>query len=290
MKKTCANPECNKVFETNRSAVNYCSRSCSNKDRQRVVMADAKEYQIMSCGGGVQSTAMIALVYSGRITPPDLVLMVDTGYEKRGTVDYAHNVLIPACNSKGVEFKILKTPDPQIINEKGMITIPAFKLMEDGTVQKLYTMCSGSWKMAVMRRHIRSIGINKAKSWIGISTDEAQRQRQSNVDWIGNRYPLLEEGMSRYQCLYLIRSLGWPDPARSSCIMCPLQADEEYELMKYKYPEDYQRVVDIDNCIERHNPKIFLHKSMTRMRDIIWQVDQMKELSFIPSVPCEICL
>jgi hypothetical protein len=289
MKKICLNPECSKEFNTERSIVNYCSRACSNKDKQRIRMDGVKEFNVLSCGGGVQSTAMIAMVYKGELPKPDLVLMVDTGYEKHGTLDYARRVLIPACNKVGVDFKTLNTPDNKLFNESGMIVIPAFKKTEDGNIQRLYTMCSGTWKVALMRQYLRSIGVKRAKSWIGISTDESQRQKQSNLDWISNHYPLIDMNFSRYQCLFLIRSLGWPDPARSSCIMCPLQHDDEYELMKSEYPEDYQRIVEMDNEIEKKNNNIFLHKSMTRMRDIIWQCDLMGKIALIPAVPCEIC-
>lgn len=292
MKKQCKNPECplpNREFETNRSKVDYCSRPCNNKDKQRVRMEGVKEWQVLSCGGGVQSTAMIAMIYSGELPKPDLVLMVDTGYEKHGTLDYASRVLIPACNKIGIEFKFLNTPDNRIFNASGMIVLPAFKKMEDGSTQRLYTMCSGTWKVALMRQYLRSIGVKKAVSWIGISTDESQRQRQSNLEWISNRYPLVEKDVSRYRCLYLIRSLGWPDPARSSCIMCPLQGDAEFELMKSEYPDDYQRVVDMDNQIEKYNPNVFLHRSFTRMRDIIWECDVLGRIARMPAVPCEIC-
>ena len=289
MQKFCKNPECKQEFNTDRSKVEYCSRACSNEDKYRVRTEGIKEFNVISSGGGVQSTAMIAMVYKGELPKPDLVLMVDTGYEKRGTLDYTRRVLIPACNKIGVEFKILNTPDNRLFNESGMILIPAFKKIEDGKIQRLYTMCSGNWKAAVMRKYLRSIGIKKAKSWIGISIDESERQKQSNLKWISNHYPLVEMNMSRYQCLYLIRSLGWPSPARSSCIMCPLQHDDEYELMKSEYPEDYQRVVRMDNEIEKVNSNIYLHRSMVRMRDIIWQCDLMGKIALIPAVPCEIC-
>jgi len=229
------------------------------------------------------------MIYSGKLPKPDLVLMVDTGYEKHGTLDYANAILIPACKKVGVEFKFLNTPDNRIFNDSGMIVLPAYKQLDTGETQRLTTMCSGMWKAAVMRRYIRSLGIVKARSWIGISTDESERQKQSPVQWVTNYYPLIEHHISRYQCLFQIRSLGWPDPARSSCIFCPGQNDDEYELMKSEYPEDYQRVVDIDNDIEAHNPNIFLHRSMTRMRDIIWRTDIMGKLRAMPPVPCEIC-
>ena len=214
MVKTCKNPECGKEFTTNRSTVDYCSRACSNRDRQRVLTESEREHQVLSCGGGVQSSAMIALFVSGKVQSPDMAIMVDTGYEKTATMKYVHDILIPACESKGVPFHILHTPDNSLWSKSGMIFIPAFKLMPDGGSQKLYTLCYGGWKLTVIKKYLRSQGIKRGASWIGISTDESKRERKSHQQWLRNRYPLLELKMSRYQCLFLIRSLGRQDPPR----------------------------------------------------------------------------
>ena len=37
--------------------------------------------------------------------------------------------------------------------------------------------------------------------WLGISTDEAIRMKPSRDRWIQNRYPLIEAGMSRRDCM-----------------------------------------------------------------------------------------
>jgi len=271
MIKICKNPVCEKEFQTNRNAVEYCSRTCSNRDRQRVLIETEREYQVLSCGGGVQSAAMIALFVSGRVPAPDMVIMVDTGYEQTATMEYVNTVLMPACESVGVPFHILHTPDNTLWGNTGMLLIPAFKRMPDGGCQRLYTLCNGGWKLTVIRRFLRTQGIKRAASWIGISTDEAKRQRKSHQQWLRNRYILIDRDMSRYDCLYLVREQGWPDPQHSSCIMCPLQCDDEWERMKANHPEDYLRCLEIDEEIERHNPDIYLHRSMRRLRDIRWK-------------------
>lgn len=275
MIKICAYPLCNIEFHTERSVVNYCSRACSNKDRQRIQMQDVKEWQVISCGGGVQSAGMIACVITGKLPKPDMVVMVDTGYEKQSTMDYVHDVLIPACNRIELEFNIIKTKDNAIFN-KELILIPAYKRLEDGQTGKFRTRCNNGWKQVAIKRYLRSQDIKKGYSWIGISIDEAKRQRESQQDWLSNRYPLIEIGMSRYDCLYLVRSLGWDDPPKTACIMCPANHDDEWELMKQQYPTDWQRCLEIDNDIEKHNDNIYLHKSLRRLRDIIWRCDVQK--------------
>lgn len=290
---TCLNPNCllpGKAFATERSARRYCSSTCANQDRQRRLLSSVPEINVLSCGGGVQSTAIVGLIYAGTLPRPDLLVMVDTGYEKRGTLEYVDTILRRACAKMAIEFVMLRTPNnDSVFSQSGVLLIPAYKVLPDGTVQKLPTRCSGPWKAEVIRRYLRSRGVAKARMWLGISTDEADRQRVSKQGWVTNYYPLLDLNISRYQCLYTIRSLGWPDPARSSCIFCPNQKDDEYELLKSEYPVDYQRVVVIDNDIERRDPSLFLHRSLTRMRDIIWRCDVAGHLAAMPPVPCEIC-
>jgi hypothetical protein len=216
---------------------------------------------------------MIAMFVSGQVEPPDMVVMVDTGYEQTATMQYVHDVLIPACESMGVPFHVLHTPDNSLWSNTGMLLIPAFKRLDDGCSQRLYTLCNGGWKLTVIKKYLRSVGIKRGVSWIGISTDEAKRQRKSHQQWLRNRYILIERGMSRYDCLYLVREQGWPDPQHSSCIMCPLQHDDEWDRMKSDHPEDYQRCLDIDEEIEQRNPNVYLHQSMRRLRDIVWRCD-----------------
>ena len=265
--------QCGQAFYAKRKARDYCSRDCSNKDRWKRFSEGGKNYQVLSCGGGVQSTAMIVLIANGKLPMPDLVIMVDAGYEKESTIKYANDVLTPLCNKIGLEFKYLKTEPGFLFNSSGMLIIPAYKRMPNGQIQKLYTMCNDKWKLNPIKREIRGRGIAQATCWIGISTDEAQRQRQSRYKWISNKYPLVELGLSRYQCLFEIRKLGLPDPPRTSCIMCPLQIDEEWEKMKSESPNDYNRCIQIENDIQIRNPNIFLHKSTVRLEDIFWQCD-----------------
>lgn len=276
MPRICRNPDCQNPIKSNRTAREYCSRACANRDRQRVLNETEKEYQILSCGGGVQSAAMIALFVSGKIETPDMVVMVDTGYEQTSTLNYVNDVLMPACQSKAIPFHMLHTQDNTLWSKTGLILIPAFKQLEDGSIQRLYTLCNGGWKLTVIKKFLRSQGIKRAASWIGISTDEAKRQRKSHQEWLRNRYILIEKNMSRYDCLYLVREQGWPDPQHSSCIMCPQQHDDEWERMKANHPQDYQRCVEIDNEIEERNENIYLHKSMRRLRDIVWRCDVIR--------------
>ena len=63
--------------------------------------------QIWSSGGGVQSTAIAALICLGELKP-DLAVIVDTERELSTTWDYLDTVVMPALESTGVE--LVKVP------------------------------------------------------------------------------------------------------------------------------------------------------------------------------------
>lgn len=78
--------------------------------------------------------------------------------------------------------------------------------------------------------------------WIGISTDEASRMKDSVVPYIRNEHPLIDLGMSREDCKEWMRHRGYPDPPRSACTGCPFHSDEEWLRLKQS-PEDFASAV-----------------------------------------------
>ena len=72
--------------------------------------------------------------------------------------------------------------------------------------------CTGDYKIAPIRRKVRELlGIAGRRSpkapiaeqWIGISLDEVLRMKPSFEPWQINRWPLIEQGMTRLDCLRL---------------------------------------------------------------------------------------
>ncbi|MFA7174936.1 MAG: hypothetical protein WC340_16290 [Kiritimatiellia bacterium] len=272
MTKTC--PECGAEFETNRNARVYCGRRCSNavtaRNRENGKL-DGPVTTVWSCGGGVQSTAIAALIVSGKLSKPDYAMMTDCGYEQQATMQYVRRVLIPELQAVGVTLHILDTlnwSNNDIIDSTGHITIPAYKRMPDGKCAKLRTHCNEAWKVKPLKRWIRSLGIERCENWIGISTDEARRQRPSAKRWLTHRYPLIEMGMSREDCLWSVCSLGWPKPAHSSCVFCPQRDSAGWATMKREAPEDWQRAIAMDEALRKHDPDVYLHRSMTPLAGV----------------------
>jgi hypothetical protein len=87
--------------------------------------------------------------------------------------------------------------------------------------------------------------------WIGISTDEAQRMKESRVDYVCNIWPLIDNGISRQQCLKWMESKGYPKPPRSSCVFCPYHSDHEWNRLKNEEPAEFERAVRFEKEYQR---------------------------------------
>ena len=83
--------------------------------------------------------------------------------------------------------------------------------------------------------------------WLGISTDEAIRMRPSRDGWIRNRYPLIEAGMSRMDCMEWWKARYNRPLERSACIGCPYQSRQRWVETKGRWPELFAEAVEIDS-------------------------------------------
>jgi len=81
----------------------------------------------------------------------------------------------------------------------------------------------------------------------GISTDEPHRATPSREDdgYI-SAYPLIELGISRSDCLRIVREAGLPQPPKSSCWFCPYKTTDQWITMKREKPELFDRVCELE--------------------------------------------
>jgi hypothetical protein len=283
-------PQCREVFKTNRKARIYCHYPCSNKANADKRM-EGKTATVWSCGGGVQSTAIAALICAGKLPKPDYSIITDVGYEKSATFEYVKGHMIPRLTEAGVLLNIVRTTDyadNTIMDAEGYVRIPAFQRLNEKDSAKFQTHCSGRWKAAVARKWMREQGITKAINWIGISLDEAHRARPSTLQWVDLRYPLIDMGIRREDCLWLIAQHGWPRPPRTSCYICPLQEDGSWLRTRQQYPEDWSRAVAIEQQIQSLNPNVYLHRSCVPLPEVRFKfewADAMSECK-TPGVQC----
>ena len=124
--------------------------------------------------------------------------------------------------------------------------------------------CTDNYKIRPIRRRIRELlGLKPRQRvpagttielWLGISTDEAIRMKTSRDRWMTNRYPLIEAGMPRSDCLNWWKERYDRTLERSACRRLPLPVpaavggDKAQSLPRPDrgWPELFAEAVEID--------------------------------------------
>ena len=224
------------------------------------------ETLIWSCGGGTQSGAIASLIGSGKLPRPDYAFMTDTGREKSGTWPFVDGFIRPHLAKVGLELTIVKKSEFCEIDlfsaASQSVMLPGYTT-QGGGVGKLQGWCSGRWKGDVAERWMRSIGIETATNWIGISLDEMRRVRSQHRGWLKLQYPLIFIlRYTRSKCIERIRADGWTgEIPHSACWMCPNMSDGEWLDMSINWSGDFAAACALEIDIQAVDPHFWLHPS-----------------------------
>lgn len=223
--------------------------------------------QIWSSGGGVQSTAIAALICAGTLPRPDLAMIVDTTRERSTTWEYLEQVTRPALLAVGVDLVRVSAADyadtDLFEGEDRRLLIPVYTADTSERGGKLLNHCSTRWKRRVAQRWARAQGVQAAAVWYGISTDELRRVRLSREQWWEHTYPLVDLRMSRADCYAAVRRAGWPEPPKSSCWMCPHMRPEEWQEIKLTRPDEFRAAAALERQVQETQPNAYLTRAMT---------------------------
>jgi hypothetical protein len=134
--------------------------------------------------------------------------------------------------------------------------------------------CTADYKIVPIRRKVRELlgiagrrspGSPIAEQWIGISMDEALRMKPSFETWQVNRWPLIELGMTRQDCLRWLERHDYPIPPKSACIGCPFHSDAAWRHLRDHDPEAWDDAVVVDAAIRTGfrgiRGELYLHRS-----------------------------
>lgn len=243
-------------------------------------MNETTKAQVFSSGGGTQSCAIAALIVQGRLPKPDICVIADTGFENDRTWEYLDAVTRPALKSVGVDVHRVLASDwaAQRGNplqhsgfaSSGQLMIPAYTDMNGvvGHLSKLSTYCSGAWKKEVVDRWLsQEMGLTRSHciKWIGFSRDEVKRifrmakgeEYQKGLIW----FPFASYiPTTRQEAIQIVRDMGWPEPPRSRCWMCPNQNDHEWREIK-RDPVMWPRACAFEREFRKRDSHAFLHRS-----------------------------
>ena len=91
----------------------------------------------------------------------------------------------------------------------------------------------------------------------GISTDEPHRATPSREsDGYTSAYPLIELGVSRSDCLRIVREAGLPQPPKSSCWFCPYKTTDQWITMRREKPELFAATAELERMLNRKRAEI----------------------------------
>ena len=239
--------------------------------------------QIWSSGGGVQSSAIAALICKGELKP-DLSIIVDTEREASTTWEYLDKWVDPALIAAGCTLHRVKKSDYATVDlyskKSGDLLIPAYT-RESGNLGKLNTYCSSEWKVRVLRRWAVDQGVKQATNWLGITIDELRRVKITDGKW-QQAYPLIERRMTRGDCIALVKTMGWPEPPKSSCWMCPNMRPSQWEEMRGT--PDWDKAVQFEIEMRTQDQYAYLHSQGVTLDRI--EPDQDKDDMFCDSGMC----
>ena len=219
--------------------------------------------RVLSLGAGVQSTTLALMAAQGEIAPIDVALFADTQSEPQAVYEHLTRLCAPGV-----------LPFPVITVSKGSLRqelldasagrrgawgrLPFFLINPDGSDGMARRQCTGDYKIDPIQQALRSVvGIAPrspgpqevvVELLIGISTDEAHRQKDAPFRWLRHVYPLIELRLSRRLCVEKLAAWGWSAP-KSACTFCPYHSDRMWAVMQRDDPASFADAVMVDRVL-----------------------------------------
>ena len=240
---------------------------------QRAVKTGTVTFRALSLGAGVQSSVLALLLSRPNscllelgYPKPDAAVFADTGWEP----EYVYRHL--DWLEEQLDFPLIRVSDGDLktnlkqartVSGHSFVDVPLFTVNPDGKKGMLRRQCTSHYKVRPIYREIRELAGGKrgrpfpkdtfAEMWLGISRDEVTRIKPSREPWVEHRWPLIDLGMSRQDCLEWFAS-EYPGRhlPRSACVICPYRSDEHWLELKRSEPESFDEAVKFDQWL-RHS-------------------------------------
>lgn len=233
--------------------------------------------RVISLGAGVQSTTMALMAAHGEIGPmPDCAIFADTCDEPQAVYEHLRWLMSPNVLPFPVHIASRGRLSEALLAGDEQARVPFYKVSVDGERSLVQRQCTRNFKIRPIRHKTREVlGVGPSayiapgtvECWIGISMDEAIRMKPSDVGYIVNRWPLIEQRRDRRWCLKWMADHGYPTPAKSSCTFCPYQGDDQLRARRDSAPAEWAAMIALDRSlrtpamVERFQGEQFIHRS-----------------------------
>jgi len=246
-------------------------------------MDENNKLRVISLGWGTQSFTLAAMAALGEIPPVDAAIHADTRHESILTYAFAKK-WTPWLEERGVRVITIRAENTDYLNKYSGTYIPAFTQSSNNKngVGQLKRQCTKHWKLRPINRAVRGLmrenGIklrpNCVDMLIGISLDEVQRVKPSDVNYITKVYPLIDLRMTRDDCKKWLLDHGIEIPPRSACVFCPYKSKEDWIFTK-TIKEDWEKAVKVDYEIRNFKPgnPIYVHRQLKPLDEVEFDDD-----------------
>lgn len=189
---------------------------------------------LISFGAGVNSTAMVILLVNNGWRGP--VVFADTGCEWPET--YCHlRVFGEWLRERGLEIVTLGKEYRSQVPSRDERSLLEYCEGYRITPMAGSRWCTVGWKVDLIRQYAKEHDI--AMQYIGIAADEWHRKRDLS-------YPLIERGITRQDCVKIIRTAGLDVPQKSGCYICPFQRTAQWRELYRRHPELYEQAANLE--------------------------------------------
>jgi len=251
-------------------------------------MEESPRMTIISLGAGVQSTALLVASAEGILPKVDACIFSDTGWEPEGVYRHLDRLEEEVAGPAGIPIYRVSAGnirDDALSTDHRFASMPIFFINEStGKKGMGRRQCTNEYKLKPITRKIRELlgaplkengipgrlkGGKWVEQWIGISTDEFERAKDSTISYAKSRFPLLELNWSRTDCMSYLESRGWGETTKSACIGCPFHTNSQWREIRDNDPKSWDDAVEFDHAIRHGGSRmselmkgaLYLHRS-----------------------------
>lgn len=247
---------------------------------------------VLSLGAGVQSSTLIYLSHAGYIPAYDKIYFADTGDEPKAVYDHlaylqtlAHIEVVRIASGKSISEHLLE-------GDMKFFNMPLYIVGSDGKVSTMRRQCTREFKITPIDLALRDWLVAAGNGYqdklgrkyvargvtvnyhLGISLDESRRVSEARVNWKSHKYPLIDVGMTRHDCMKFALKHGYKPAPKSSCIFCPYHTDDYWqtlttsELDRAMVLDDYIRTDEFKAKTKTLKGDVFVHSSCQPLRQV----------------------
>jgi hypothetical protein len=260
--------------------------------------------RFLSFGAGVQSSTLLLQAARGERAPFDYALFANTKREPRKVMDWLEWVKREVARSKhpipiievtagdlGTEAVRVRT-SKKTGNRYVKTLLPAYVAKANGKRAMMGRRCTVDYKIRVLTKWQRRLAkVPRAKKGVvpkvmaeitvGFSYDEWQRMKPNAEPWAVNVFPLVDEKVTRDDCIAWVEKTYGVTPPKSACIFCPFHGDAYWQSMKDEEPGEFAQAVQFDRDLRaaaeaqtgtaRLQGAVYLHESLKPLDQVVFK-------------------